>query len=158
VWPAGVTGSLTHCAGYRAAAVSRSALAVGIDAEPHGPLPGRVLEFVATPGERRALRRVAAARPGVHFDRLLFSAKESVYKAWYPLTGRNLGFRDAEIVFRPDGTFHARLLVAGHRAGAVFVDGFAGRWVVDGGLLATAIAVPGTRTTDPERYPQGDLC
>jgi len=29
--------------------------------------------------------------PGPSWDRLLFSAKESVYKAWFPLTGRWLG-------------------------------------------------------------------
>ncbi|HEY3692789.1 MAG TPA: hypothetical protein VGL46_21300 [Pseudonocardiaceae bacterium] len=41
VWPPGVVGSLTHCTGYRAAAVAhrRGVLTVGIDAEPHEPLP-----------------------------------------------------------------------------------------------------------------------
>ena len=36
-WPTGVVGSMTHCAGYRAAAVARSdrLLGIGIDAEPH---------------------------------------------------------------------------------------------------------------------------
>jgi 4'-phosphopantetheinyl transferase EntD len=40
-WPAGVLGSMTHCAGYAAAAVgplSRIS-AIGIDAEPDAPLP-----------------------------------------------------------------------------------------------------------------------
>ncbi|POX38552.1 4'-phosphopantetheinyl transferase, partial [Streptomyces sp. Ru73] len=38
-WPAGIVGSITHCAGYRAAAVARSGRvrAVGIDAEPDLP-------------------------------------------------------------------------------------------------------------------------
>jgi 4'-phosphopantetheinyl transferase EntD len=43
-------------------------------------------------------RELLATLPGpVHWDRLLFSAKESVYKAWYPLTeftGRFLIRRD----------------------------------------------------------------
>src|SRR6516225_8640665 len=40
-WPAGVTGSITHCAGYRACAVARTAdvTALGIDAEPDARLP-----------------------------------------------------------------------------------------------------------------------
>jgi 4'-phosphopantetheinyl transferase EntD len=40
-WPAGVVGSITHCAGYRAAAVARVAdlITIGIDAEPNEPLP-----------------------------------------------------------------------------------------------------------------------
>ncbi len=43
--------------------------------------------------------------PGPSWDRLLFSAKESVYKAWFPLTGRWLGFEEAAITINPaDGT------------------------------------------------------
>ncbi|MBO0877952.1 MAG: 4'-phosphopantetheinyl transferase, partial [Pseudonocardia sp.] len=39
LWPPGAVGSMTHCAGYRAAAVARASdvAAVGIDAEPHEP-------------------------------------------------------------------------------------------------------------------------
>jgi 4'-phosphopantetheinyl transferase EntD len=35
-WPPGFVGSITHCAGYRAAAVARSrdVLTIGVDAEP----------------------------------------------------------------------------------------------------------------------------
>ena len=53
------------------------------------------------------------AAPDVCWDRLLFSAKESVYKAWFPLAGRWLGFADADITINAaDGTFLVRLLVA----------------------------------------------
>jgi 4'-phosphopantetheinyl transferase EntD len=49
VWPPGVVGSLTHCTGYRAAAVAhqREVLTVGIDAEPHQPLPPDVAGAIA---------------------------------------------------------------------------------------------------------------
>lgn len=147
LWPAGVVGSLTHCAGYRAAAVARAAelAAVGIDAEPHDELPEGVLERVALPPEQAML---AALPPGVHWDRLLFSAKESVYKAWFPLAGRWLGFEDARLEFVPGpdpaaGTFTATLLVGDLPAvGGTAVTGFAGRYAVAAGLLVTAIAVP----------------
>jgi 4'-phosphopantetheinyl transferase EntD len=69
-------------------------------------------------------------------DRLLFSAKESVYKAWFPLAQRWLGFCDAQIALNADGTFDARLLVSGP------VESFGGRWLARDGLLLTAIAVP----------------
>lgn len=137
LWPAGVVGSLTHCAGYRAAAVARDAdlAAVGIDAEPHDELPDGVLERVSLPEERAHLEALPA---GTHWDRLLFSAKESVYKAWFPLAGRWLGFEDARLVLDPDaGTFTATLLVEDRP-----LDGFAGRYAVAGGLVVTAIAVP----------------
>jgi 4'-phosphopantetheinyl transferase EntD len=43
-WPPGILGSMTHCDGYRAAAVTHSSLAytIAIDAEPHAPLPDGV--------------------------------------------------------------------------------------------------------------------
>ena len=120
-WPPGIVGSITHCAGYRAAAVARASdvLTIGLDAEPDEMLPDGVLGSVSLPGERERLRDLAAAAPGTCWDRLLFSAKESVYKAWFPLTGRWLGFEDADITIdAADGTFEARLLTAAPMVGA----------------------------------------
>ena len=56
-WPAGMRGSMTHCAGYAAAAVGLSPQisAIGIDAEPDAPLPDGVLDLVATPAEQDRL-------------------------------------------------------------------------------------------------------
>ena len=39
---------------------------------------------------------------GLHWDRILFCAKEATYKAWFPLTQRWLGFEDAHITFDVD--------------------------------------------------------
>ncbi|MGH8920694.1 MAG: 4'-phosphopantetheinyl transferase family protein, partial [Actinomycetes bacterium] len=54
LWPPGVVGSMTHCTGYRAAAVARSRdlRTVGIDAEPHQPLPPDVLTAIALADEQ----------------------------------------------------------------------------------------------------------
>ncbi|MDG9715915.1 4'-phosphopantetheinyl transferase [Streptomyces sp. DH24] len=148
-WPDGVVGSMTHCAGFCGAALARAGdlASVGIDAEPAGPLPQGVLTAVALPAEAERLARLAAERPEVHWDRLLFSAKESVYKAWFPLTGKWLDFSEADIeIFadpgdRPGGTFRAALLVPGPRVGDRRVDHFDGRWTAQGGLLATAVSI-----------------
>jgi 4'-phosphopantetheinyl transferase EntD len=144
VWPSGVVGSITHTRGFRGAAVAwRSVVrSVGIDAEVHDALPGGVLEAVSSEGERSALSALAASRPEVSWDRLLFSAKESVYKTWFPLTGRWLGFEDAELVPAVDGTFRARLLVEGPTVDGAVVSTFDGRWAVESGILVTAIALP----------------
>jgi 4'-phosphopantetheinyl transferase EntD len=144
-WPDGVVGSMTHCAGYRACAVAldRNLLALGLDAEPHDQLPDGVLVAVSLEEERKRLAALAAAAPGTHWDRMLFSAKESVYKAWFPLTGRWLGFEDASVTIDPEaGMFTARLLVEGPDLNGVPLTRFNGRWLVDGGLIITAIAVP----------------
>jgi 4'-phosphopantetheinyl transferase EntD len=143
-WPAGIVGSMTHCAGYRAAAVARASdlVTLGLDAEPHDVLPEGVLEHVSLPAERERLALLAAQRPEVCWDRLLFSAKESVYKAWFPLTQRWLGFEEADLTIDPvAGTFDARLLVPGPVVAGSPLPGFSGRWLVGRGLVVTAIAV-----------------
>lgn len=145
-WPAGVVGSITHCEGYRAAAVARTpeVVTLGLDAEPASPLPGGVLRLVSDAGEQAWIRELGAAEPEVCWDRLLFSAKESVYKAWFPLAGRWLDFAEASVTVDPDaGTFAAALLVPGPILGGRALTGFAGRWLIARGLILTAIAVPG---------------
>lgn len=114
LWPSGVAGSLTHCAGFRAAAVAHAAdiPSLGIDAEPHAPLPPRVLGSVTTPSDRDLLARLAITHPETCWDRLLFSAKESIYKTWFPLTGTWLGFEDAALTIDPDErTFTGHILI-----------------------------------------------
>ncbi|MEU7057630.1 4'-phosphopantetheinyl transferase superfamily protein [Streptomyces sp. NPDC046197] len=150
LWPRGLAGSMTHCDGYRAAALVRAAdlVSLGIDAEPHGPLPDGILPSVSLPGEQRRLRDLAARQPGVHWDRLLFSAKESVYKAWFPLTGKWLDFMEADIEVETmpgtcaHGCFRAELLVPGPLVDGRRLGHFEGRWIVRHGLVATSVTVP----------------
>jgi 4'-phosphopantetheinyl transferase EntD len=116
---------------------------IGIDAEPNGPLPDGVLDLVAGAPEQAMLAALAAADPGVHWERLLFSAKEAVYKAWYPLTGRWLGFPDARVrIDAAAGSFRAEVLVPADRAdGGAPLDTMEGRFLVERGLVVTAVAV-----------------
>jgi 4'-phosphopantetheinyl transferase EntD len=139
-----VVGSITHCAGYRACAAAheRDVRTIGLDAEPHDRLPDGVLGAISSPGERARLAALTAAVPAVCWDRLLFSAKESVYKAWFPLTGRWLGFEEAAVDFDPvQRTFTARLLVEGPVVNGTELTSFEGRWLVSNGLVAAAIVI-----------------
>jgi 4'-phosphopantetheinyl transferase EntD len=142
-WPAGVVGSMTHCAGYRAAAVARSGelLSVGIDAEPHAAMPGATLDVVLRDEERARLRALADAHPELHWDRIVFCVKEAVYKAWFPLTRAWLDFADVSATVNPDGSFAARLLVRGPPVAGDELNGFSGRWVVGRGLVLAATSV-----------------
>ncbi len=152
-WPRGVVGSITHCEGFRAAAVARQAdvAAMGLDAEPDQPLPDGVLDMIALAGERTRIASLPAAGPGTPcWDRLLFCAKESVYKTWFPATERWLDFDQADIVIDPvAGTFTADLLVPGLLLAGSPVTSLRGRWLADRGLVATAITVPGQRKRRP---------
>ena len=148
-WPPGTVGSITHCDGYRAAAVAHASevAAIGLDAEPHDALPRGVLDVISLPAERARLAVLAGEWPAVRWDRLLFSVKESVYKAWFPLTGRWLGFEHADVTITPDGTFTARLLTEAQPPNA----SFDGRWLARGGLVLTAIAMMSAQTIPPVR-------
>ncbi|MCX4791445.1 4'-phosphopantetheinyl transferase superfamily protein [Streptomyces sp. NBC_01221] len=142
VWPTGVTGSITHCAGYRAAAVAfrGDVPALGVDAEPNEPLPDGVLRTIGLPSEHAMLSALPAHR-GIAWDRLLFSAKESVYKAWFPLTGEWLDFLEAELTIDAEALgFSARLLVPGPVVDGVRWSTLRGRFTVRDGILLTAVA------------------
>ncbi len=168
-WPAGVVGSMTHCAGFRAAAVASSSTwrSLGIDAEPREPLPEEVASLIASDAERQELTQAraqvnrggrtqagrtartdgggAADRRGTPWETVLFSAKESVYKAWYPLAGRFLDYPDVHVEVAADGSFTARLLVPGVVVGGALLDRFEGRWLVADDLVLTAVTVPRSR-------------
>jgi 4'-phosphopantetheinyl transferase EntD len=153
-WPDGVVGSMTHCDGYRACVVARDhdVVTIGIDAEPNAPLPKGVLNIVSLPAEKAMLSDLAVAEPpGPHWDRMLFCAKEAVYKAWFPLTHKWLDFSEARIEISPDGTFTAELLVPGPTVHGTQLPGFAGRWLTHDGFILTAIthtAITNTVITD----------
>jgi len=144
MWPSGLHGSITHCVGYVAAAVGPSELiaAIGIDAEPDAPLPEGVLDVIATPAERQVLAGTRVAPGDPHWDRLLFSAKEAVYKTWFPLVGEWLDHQEAEIRFDPEtDSFAAEL----SRDGLV-IDGHPilrlhGRWIRQHAIQVTVVAV-----------------
>ncbi len=143
-WPTGVRGSLTHCPGYAAAAVglSREIAGLGIDAEPDAPLPDGVVRIIATPAERSRLAQ-SWVQPGMpHWDRLLFSAKEAVYKAWFPLVGEWLDPQETEVVFDPStATFTATLSRDDLVLNGSTVTRLHGRWGRGAGILVTAVVL-----------------
>ncbi|THA71766.1 4'-phosphopantetheinyl transferase superfamily protein [Streptomyces sp. A0958] len=147
-WAPSVVGSMTHCTGFRGVALARERdfLSVGIDAEPNAPLRPGVLESIALPQELRRTRELEWAVPGIAWDRLLFSVKEAVYKAWFPLTGQELDFTDALVSMdAAQETFHARLLPGPDELSPAGPTTFSGRWSAQNGVLVSAIAVPARR-------------
>jgi enterobactin synthetase component D / holo-[acyl-carrier protein] synthase len=143
-WPPGVVGSITHCRGYRACALalSKSVVAMGIDAEPHEGLRNGVFGAIANAEEEIWLRDLKREEPSVHWDRLVFSAKEAIFKTWFVLTKCRLDFDEIVITFDiKKRVFSARLLRSGraaHDSDFATVDG---RWMVRSGLIATAVAL-----------------
>jgi 4'-phosphopantetheinyl transferase EntD len=72
----------------------RSLLAgLGIDAERNAPLPDGVAERTCMPHETDGLPDDA----GVCWPAVLFSARESIFKSWYPIARRWLDFHDVAV-------------------------------------------------------------
>ena len=93
VWPDGIIGSLAHDDDMAVAAVAPfgDIVSLGIDVEPAQPLPDDIFAIVATGADR-----TGAADPRLA-GRILFCAKEAVYKAAFPLDRDVLGYEDIAV-------------------------------------------------------------
>lgn len=139
LWPPSVVGSITHCQGYAAAAVGHAHryLSIGIDAEPDAPLPDEVGHAVLGGVERAMVSDMEHERPG-SWGRVVFSAKEAVYKAWFPVCRSWLGFDDVRIRLHFNGTFDAQLM---NDPQGVIPQVMHGRWASEAGVIATAVVI-----------------
>lgn len=150
IWPQGVVGSVTHCRDYCAvvAAERGDVLGLGIDAEPVEPLNPRLVARICTAPERE--RNAALPEPGpCGWAKLVFCAKESFYKCYFPLARRRLGFADAEIVFDPAArSFEARLLRE-DAPGALGARLLRGRYRIDATHVVTAVMLTGSECDAP---------
>ncbi|MBF4617860.1 4-phosphopantetheinyl transferase [Clavibacter sp. VKM Ac-2873] len=138
VWPAGIVGSITHCAGLRACAVGRrdEHAGIGIDATPALPLPGGVLARVADLGSAPVAAGLDALRAAgvASADSVLFAAAEAVAKARTSAHGGWYGIDGAHVALHADGSFAVRA-----RRGPAFAGN--GRWAVAEGIAVAGIAL-----------------
>jgi 4'-phosphopantetheinyl transferase EntD len=144
-WPEGIVGSITHVRTRCAVAVARDTdiRAIGIDLEDDAPLSATVLPEVCDPSERGWLRAQPSADRG-WLGKLVFCAKEAVYKLQYPLTKTYLDFDAVTVeVDVRGGTWRATFRTPAAHAFAVD-DTLAGRWALRDGLVAAAVWLPAT--------------
>jgi 4'-phosphopantetheinyl transferase EntD len=135
LWPPGFVGSISHAGEIAMAAAAPCTVvrAIGVDLEPSLPLDDELLGRVCRPEE---LVRLRAAPRLLHQAKLIFSAKESVYKCVAPLMGIFLDFADLEIQFDAgEETFCA----CGHGPGAGLISptAVAGRFAEVAGYWIT---------------------
>lgn len=146
IWPDGVTGSMTHCSGYRAAAVvlTRKICAIGIDAEPAVRLPPGTLELIAHPAERPRLEEMSELYQMHPWDVVLFSAKEAVYKAltFYGRPPPSLRVMIASIQVNNEDTTRGTFCVDPFDIrGADHIAQVRGRWGISQHIVITAAAI-----------------
>jgi 4'-phosphopantetheinyl transferase EntD len=110
LWPAGIVGAITHAGDLAIAIVGRQThyAGLGIDVEQLSRgLTARAARLICTPAEMDWVNPEA----GTTRLTMLFSAKEAVFKALFPIEGVWLGFGDAELTWHPERcAFEARLL------------------------------------------------
>jgi 4'-phosphopantetheinyl transferase EntD len=146
LWPEGFIGSITHTAGFCAAAVARrtSMLAVGLDTEIVGA-PTRDIWPTISRSEELAWVQSLPAGDQPAAVTLLFAAKEALYKCQYPLVGEWLDFHDLRVEAgawgESTGTFAvsaARSIRFARRA-ALPIEG---RFLFHQQFVSAAVAVP----------------
>jgi 4'-phosphopantetheinyl transferase EntD len=124
LWPSQIVGSLAHDSHVAVAAVAphREFAGIGIDIEPAEALPIELLTSIATPSEQSALATY------VYGGRLLFAAKEAVYKAVAGLDQIFLNHHDVEVDFlkrkavvRNGRTVELRFCMSSHLLALAFV-------------------------------------
>lgn len=106
MWPAGWAGSLAHSGGWSVAALARTAQlrCVGIDVEDPARMKRALWGHIMTPAEQAAADAMAADVAQLRAA-AVFSAKEAVYKAIYPLLGSAPGFQQAELQWQSAAAF-----------------------------------------------------
>ncbi|MEJ6019506.1 4'-phosphopantetheinyl transferase family protein [Corynebacterium sp. H113] len=158
LWPANIVGSITHTDGWVAAATALSSniASVGIDVESARTMPPSTLKEVASDSERRHLHALSCQTPDAQalgvscvdshsLDVVLFSAKESIYKAWFPLTHEWLGFDEVDLRIEAGHTFTARVLRSIPDTSSIPAEHLStirGVWRVGYGYVATAAIIP----------------
>jgi len=143
VWPPGLVGSISHTGRFATAAVARAteASGLGVDVETimDRDAAAEVAHLVATDAELRVAQ--SAALDPLAALTLVFSAKESLYKALYP--ARRVAFDHLDCAFSQvdaqTGRFSIRL-AAPFDAAAGAAD-FAGRWERIDGDVHTGVLV-----------------
>ena len=138
-WPAGIVGSITHDDERALAVVCRA-----------GEVRGLGVDMERMRTLRPALARRLCGEAELHAAALvveepllaIFSAKESVYKAWYPLVDTLLGFLDVEIGFDPGGDgFRVAFREPVRAAAALSLGSWRGRMAGGDGRICTSVTV-----------------
>jgi 4'-phosphopantetheinyl transferase EntD len=142
LWPEGIVGSISHCDDLCAVAVARrdSAVGIGLDVERGDPLESGLVSLICTPAEQARLKDLPS-RPGAAWSKLIFVAKESVYKCVFPVVRTFLEFHDVEVDLSLEAaSFEA---VIRHPCAAKLEDArLRGRFVVTDDYLACGVALP----------------
>ena len=142
-WPELVSGSITHSEGFAAAAVgmTKDVSSIGIDLESLS----RVVDFnirrhVCVKKEQEFMESLTAEQANLYL-RIIFSAKESIFKCFFPISQTYLSFKDAAIII--DEKKLEFSFVLSKACSGITSAGFqhSGRFSIKGDLLLTSVYI-----------------
>jgi 4'-phosphopantetheinyl transferase EntD len=141
IWPDGVTGSLTHAAGFACAVAGRTShfRAIGVDIEQVERVDAAVADYVCREDERRHHAGLPDPASSL-WPAIAFSAKEALYKALPGAAEARLDFADLSLrlsITGPgSGGFAVQAIEVARpwAADALRMDGY---WWFEDGLVAT---------------------
>lgn len=106
-WPDGVRGAISHCDGHSVAMVGKATNWDGLGVDIEQRLNNQIAQEIAPVALTQPERATFGADP--LWVTLIFSAKESLFKALSPLINRRFDFDAAELCANPQGAPHLRL-------------------------------------------------
>ena len=137
IWPPGITGSITHTTDICmvAVAATRHLVGLGIDIEANRPEFDDIAHLILRPEERQLA--AAQALPAKDAVRLVFGAKESLYKAVHGRARRFVDFQEVRIEFEPDSSSFVAIAPDDQNLDAIVEQGTGRYLVVDDIVFAT---------------------
>lgn len=146
-WPNGWVGSISHSNGLCVVAIAPETLysGIGLDVEQATPLGEDIVDLICSPAEQDQLTRQALLS-GQEFastplSKVIFSAKESVHKVYFPLNYHTLDFLDARVELDAGkGSFIAEILKP-EADPAVPIKSLEGKFCIANNFVATFIAL-----------------
>lgn len=145
LWPDAVRGSISHtnhgerCAAVAAVALKNSYAGIGVDLEPaERELSEAVAKRISRPDDRAWALRSEQGR--LRNALKLFSAKEALFKAFFPLYPHAMSFQQAELTWNEEhSSFHARIHLPPGTSTPIRCEVVVRE---ERGLLLTAVALP----------------
>ena len=142
-WPESVRGSITHSDGFAAAAVGldKDISGVGIDMENLSrSVNFNISRHVCVETERKYLESLSPEQAS-HKLRIIFSAKESIFKCLFPISQTYLYFKDATVTIDEKNSGFSFIL--SRACAGITPEGFqhSGKYAIEENLLLTAIYI-----------------
>lgn len=149
VFPSGLSGTITHTENYCAASIisKEEIISIGIDAEVNTPLDIDLRSYILLPDEQLMVLNFPTQSFN-NWEKLIFSIKESFYKAYFQIHPKFLDFCEVKVLIKPfSNSFEVQVLK--RNVPQYFSQNtFCGYYTFDQKLIYCAVALP----KEPSKY------